>query len=51
MAAKIEKMMRKARKSSNFSILGLESKGAKFRRATLLHAYWPVILLDFGKFA
>ena len=36
-------MMQKAQKSSNFLILGLESKGAKFRQATLLHAYWPVI--------
>ena len=42
-AAKIEKMMQKARKSSNFSILGLESKGVKFGQATLLRAYWPVI--------
>ena len=36
-------MMQKAQKLSDFLILGLESKGAKFGLATLLHAYWPVI--------
>ena len=43
-------MMPKGSKVEQFSILGLKSKGAKFGQATLLHAYWPVNLSDFGKF-